>query len=45
MTSNRPYRSRKLSVEEAIAEIKNNSGSQFDPQIAHSFIQLIRSQK
>jgi len=45
MTSHRPYRSRKLSVEEAVSEIKNNSGSQFDPQIAQSFIQLIRSQK
>lgn len=43
MTSERPYRSRKLSVEEALAEIKNNSGSQFDPHIAHSFIQIIRS--
>lgn len=45
MTSHRPYRNRKLSVEEALAEIKNNSGSQFDPHIAQSFIQFIRSQK
>jgi HD-GYP domain-containing protein (c-di-GMP phosphodiesterase class II) len=44
MTSDRPYRNRKLTVEEALAEIKNNSGSQFDPHIAHSFIHLISSQ-
>ncbi len=45
MTSDRPYRNRKLTVEEALSEIKNNSGSQFDPHIAHSFIHFIRSQK
>lgn len=44
MTSDRPYRNRKLSTEEALAEIKNNSGSQFDPKISRSFIKLIRSQ-
>ncbi|MFA4842546.1 MAG: HD-GYP domain-containing protein [Candidatus Omnitrophota bacterium] len=44
MTSDRPYRNQKLTVEEALAEIKNNSGSQFDPHIANSFIRSIRSQ-
>lgn len=44
MTSDRPYRSRRLTVEEALTEIKNNAGSQFDPHIAHLFIQIIRSQ-
>lgn len=43
MTSERPYRKRKLSVEEALVEIKNNSGSQFDPQIAHLFIKTLKS--
>jgi len=43
MTSERPYRRNKLTTEEAIMEIKNNSGSQFDPQIAQVFIRLIRS--
>ena len=43
MTSERPYRKRKLTIEEAISEIKNNSGSQFDPQIAQLFIKTIKS--
>lgn len=38
MTSERPYRET-LSEEEAILEIKNNSGTQFDPKIAEIFIQ------
>jgi HD-GYP domain-containing protein (c-di-GMP phosphodiesterase class II) len=42
MTSDRPYRRMKLSTEDAIAEIKNNSGSQFDPNIANLFIKLLR---
>ena len=44
MTSERPYRCRKLSVEEAIQEIKNNVGSQFDPHIVNTFIKTIRAQ-
>jgi len=44
MTSDRPYRNRKLTLDEALAEIRNNSGSQFDPQISRFFIKLIRSQ-
>lgn len=43
MTTERPYRRRKLSPEEALAEIKNNSGSQFDPHIASTFIKTFRS--
>ena len=43
MTSERPYRRNKLSTEEAIMEIKNNSGSQFDPHIAQTFIRIVRS--
>jgi len=31
MTSERPYRRAKLTIEEALAEIKNNAGLQFDP--------------
>jgi putative methionine-R-sulfoxide reductase with GAF domain len=42
MTSDRPYRSRRLTVDEALAEIRNNSGSQFDPHIAQVFIKTIR---
>jgi len=44
MTSDRPYRIRKLTVREALKEIRNNSGSQFDPHIAHIFIRTIQSQ-
>jgi putative nucleotidyltransferase with HDIG domain len=42
MTSERPYRRRKLTVEEAITEIRNNTGSQFDPRIASNFIKLLQ---
>lgn len=38
MTSERPYRET-LSQEEALLEIKNNAGTQFDPKIAEIFIQ------
>ena len=42
MTSDRPYRRRKLTTEEAIRELRNNSGSQFDPTIANIFIKILR---
>lgn len=45
MTSDRPYRIRKLTTEEALNEIKDNAGSQFDPRIARLFIKAIRSLK
>jgi len=41
MTSDRPYR-KSLTKEVAIAEITNNSGSQFDPEIAALFVTLIK---
>jgi len=44
MTSDRPYRIRKLTLQEALDEIRNNSGTQFDPCIAHIFIRTIQSQ-
>jgi HD-GYP domain-containing protein (c-di-GMP phosphodiesterase class II) len=44
MTSDRPYRQRKLNIEEALVEIKHNIGSQFDPRIAHLFIKIINRQ-
>jgi len=44
MTSERPYRRRRLTNDEAIAEIRNNVGSQFDPDIARLFIKSIKTQ-
>ncbi|MFP4372628.1 MAG: HD-GYP domain-containing protein, partial [Halanaerobium sp.] len=42
MTNDRPY-SKAMSREEALKEIKNCAGSQFDPQLAENFIALIKS--
>jgi putative nucleotidyltransferase with HDIG domain len=42
MTSSRPYRSDKMNFEEAIEELKSESGRQFDPQITHTFIKIIK---
>ena len=40
MTSARPYRD-PLSVEEALNEIMENKGTQFDPNLADVFVQMI----
>jgi HD-GYP domain-containing protein (c-di-GMP phosphodiesterase class II) len=40
MTSDRPYR-KALSHEIAIQEIRDHSGTQFDPEVATSFIELL----
>lgn len=42
MISDRPYRPRSLTVDEALKEIRDNAGSQFDPHIARLFIKMIR---
>lgn len=42
MTSDRPYRE-KLSIEYAATQIEDNSGTQFDPHLAHIFLGLIRN--
>ncbi|MCF7927219.1 MAG: transporter substrate-binding domain-containing protein [Candidatus Izimaplasma sp.] len=41
MTSPRPYRKRKLSKAEAIAEIKKKMGTQFDKKVASTFIEKV----
>jgi HD-GYP domain-containing protein (c-di-GMP phosphodiesterase class II) len=45
MTSERPYRLKKMSIQEAVSELKANSGTQFDPKIVSVFITLIRKEK
>lgn len=41
MTSDRPYRGR-LSLEDALAELERNAGSQFDPEIVRLFCDELR---
>jgi putative nucleotidyltransferase with HDIG domain len=43
LTSDRPYR-RRLPLPEALAEIRAQAGSQFDPHLAREFIDMISSQ-
>ncbi|MDP3143288.1 MAG: HD domain-containing phosphohydrolase [Candidatus Omnitrophota bacterium] len=44
MISGRPYRGM-VSLAEAIAEIKNNSGTQFDPKVVEAFLGLVKKRK
>lgn len=43
MTTDRPYRPR-LSFREAMKEIRENFGKQFDPDVVHPFISVIRKE-
>lgn len=44
MTSDRPYR-RALTHEEAVAELKNNAGTQFDPEIVKIFLDILEERE
>ncbi|MFH1202316.1 MAG: HD domain-containing phosphohydrolase [Candidatus Omnitrophota bacterium] len=44
MTSERPYRIRKLTLGEAIEELKLNSGKQFDPAIIPALINILQTE-
>jgi len=44
MTVERPYKKR-LPVGEAIAELKRNSGTQFDPKVISAFVGLSKLKK
>jgi len=41
MSSARSYRKTPLSKEDAIAEIKRNSGTQFDPKVVEAFLKIV----
>jgi HD-GYP domain-containing protein (c-di-GMP phosphodiesterase class II) len=43
MTSDRPYRPR-MEIQVALQEIRNNRGTQFDPQLANIFITVVEKQ-
>ena len=43
MTHNRPYR-KSLSLDSAIRELKNGSGTQFDPELVKVFLQLHKAE-
>ncbi len=43
MTTDRPYRPR-LSFKEAMDEVKDNFGKQFDPDVVHPFISVIKKE-
>lgn len=44
MTVERPYKKR-LSIREAIEEVKRNSGTQFDPKVVNAFVGLSKRKK
>jgi diguanylate cyclase (GGDEF)-like protein len=44
MTTDRPYKE-KLTVDEAVAELNRNAGTQFDPQIVTAFLRVISAYK
>ena len=40
MTADRPYR-KALSKEKALEEIENNAGTQFHPELARKFVEIL----
>lgn len=43
MTSERPYKKR-MTKKEAVEEIKNCAGNQFDPELAAKFINFLKEE-
>jgi HD-GYP domain-containing protein (c-di-GMP phosphodiesterase class II) len=44
MTSDRPYRYRKMTILEAINELELNSGKQFDPYVVPAFVKILKQE-
>lgn len=44
MNSNRVYR-KKLTMDDIVGEIEKNKGKQFDPEIADTFLRIIKKGK
>jgi len=42
MVSASPYKGKKISISQAIKEIENNKGTQFDPEVVHAFIEVVK---
>jgi len=45
MTSSRPYRKEPLTEQQAIEELRKNSGSQFDPKVVEAFLKVLEREK
>lgn len=45
MVLSRPYRRQRLTVEEAIKEIKKNAGTQFDPKVIDALFNALKAKK
>ena len=43
MTSNRPYR-KAMSISEAVSELINNAGKQFDPNLVRIFLEILKEE-
>ncbi|WP_448536001.1 HD domain-containing phosphohydrolase [Pseudothermotoga sp.] len=43
MTSNRPYR-KAMSISEAVSELINNAGKQFDPNLVQIFLEILKEE-
>jgi len=41
MISERPYREKPLTKQEAVEEVRRNSGTQFDPQVVQAFAKIV----
>ena len=45
MISSRPYRKKPLTEQQAMEELKRNSGSQFDPKVVEAFLKVLEREK